>query len=268
MLFRSSRIAKVKSVLDASTPELLAAQAEWEKTQVTWTVLNPQSAESPEGTTLTIRPDGSILASGKNPATDTYTVVVKNVPARVTAIRLELLPDDSLPKKGPGRAGNGNCVLSEFAVSVKLAAGEERRRDLGVRRRVPFLERDHRRRAFRHQDQRGESPRGADRRDRERRGVRRQDRVGAAGLLEAREDLAALRPVLASSNRVPVMPAPQASPTNPRSQMGVSHSRSAPCSSYRPLVVTKLPPRFPIPSPITKMAGLLDISPASASSTA
>ena len=36
----------------------------------------------------------------------------------MTAFRLEVLPDDSLPGKGPGRAGNGNFVLSEFLVSV------------------------------------------------------------------------------------------------------------------------------------------------------
>src|SRR5262249_6056456 len=36
----------------------------------------------------------------------------------VTALRLEALPDDTLPAKGPGRAQNGNFVLSEFTVTV------------------------------------------------------------------------------------------------------------------------------------------------------
>ena len=31
------------------------------------------------------------------------------------AIKLEVLPDPSLPSQGPGRAGNGNFVLSKFA---------------------------------------------------------------------------------------------------------------------------------------------------------
>ena len=115
-------IADVKKVLETSTPELTAAQVAWEKSHVAWTVLKPETIMSAEGVTLTAKEDGSILASGKNPATDTYTLVVKNPPQGITAFRLEVLPDDSLPKKGPGRAGNGNFVLSEF--SVKHIVGE------------------------------------------------------------------------------------------------------------------------------------------------
>jgi hypothetical protein len=36
-----------------------------------------------------------------------------------------VLPDDSLPQKGPGRAGNGNFVLSELTAKVRTAAGEQ-----------------------------------------------------------------------------------------------------------------------------------------------
>ena len=110
------QIADAKKTLDTPTPELLAAQVEWEKTQVTWATLKAESLTSAEGVTLTAKDDGSILASGKNPATDTYTLVFKSLPKGVTAFRLEVLPDDSLPAKGPGRAGNGNFVLSEFVV--------------------------------------------------------------------------------------------------------------------------------------------------------
>ncbi len=115
-------IAGVKKVLETTTPELAAAQAAWEKSHVVWTVLKSASITSAEGVTLTAKDDGSILASGKNPATDTYTLVVKNPPQGITAFRLEVLPDDSLPAKGPGRAGNGNFVLSEF--TVKHIVGE------------------------------------------------------------------------------------------------------------------------------------------------
>jgi hypothetical protein len=115
-------ISEIKTRLETSTPELSAAQTAWEKTQVAWTVLKPSSIASAEGVTLTAKDDGSILASGKNPATDTYTITVKNPPKGITAFRIEVLPDDSLPKKGPGRAGNGNFVLSEFI--VKQVVGE------------------------------------------------------------------------------------------------------------------------------------------------
>src|SRR5262249_53489707 len=65
--------------------------------------------------------DGSILASGKNPFPEVYTVTARTKLQGITAVKLEVLPDPSLPAKGPGRAGNGNFVLSEF----KLGAREE-----------------------------------------------------------------------------------------------------------------------------------------------
>jgi len=58
-----------------------------------------------------------------------------------------------------------------------------------------------------------------------------------------------------TTGRVPVIAAPQARPMKPRSQMGVSQRRREPYLACRPAVVVKLPPRAPIPSPITKMAG-------------
>ncbi len=118
------QIAGLKKTLATSTPELLVAQAEWEKSQVVWTTLKPESIASANNVTLTAKDDSSIVASGANPATDTYSLVVKNVPRGITAFRLEVLPDDSLPAKGPGRAGNGNFVLSEFVVTHKPADAE------------------------------------------------------------------------------------------------------------------------------------------------
>ncbi len=118
------QIVASRKVLEASTPELVSAQVDWEKTQRIWTPLNPDSKISVEGAKLATRADGAILVSEKNPATDTYELTFKNVPSGVTAIRLDVLPDDSLPNKGPGRAGNGNFVLSELIVKVKQAAAE------------------------------------------------------------------------------------------------------------------------------------------------
>ena len=110
------QIADVKKTIETSTPELVAAQVAWEKSQAVWTLLKPASMTSANNATLTAKDDGSILAGGANPATDTYTLTVKNPPKGITAFRLGVLPDDSLPAKGPGRAGNGNFVLSEFIV--------------------------------------------------------------------------------------------------------------------------------------------------------
>jgi hypothetical protein len=112
------QIATVKMVLDTDTAELAAAQAEWERTQIQWTPLTAESMSSSGGAKLNLRADGAILVSDKNAETDTYELTFSKIPTNVTAFRLEVLPDDSLPQKGPGRAGNGNFVLTEFKVSV------------------------------------------------------------------------------------------------------------------------------------------------------
>lgn len=80
--------------------------------------LELQSFVSLEGATLTKDVENSYLASGTSPETDTY-VLTASVPLKtVTALRLDVLPHDSLPMKGPGRCQNGNLHLSEVIVSV------------------------------------------------------------------------------------------------------------------------------------------------------
>ena len=121
----SVRIAELQRVLDTPTPELAAAQQAWEQGQQPWIPLTPDSLQALSGTQLKTRADGAILATGPNPATETYTLSFSKLPAAVTAFRIEVLPDDSLPQKGPGRAGNGNFVLSELTAKVRTAAGEQ-----------------------------------------------------------------------------------------------------------------------------------------------
>jgi hypothetical protein len=71
-----------------------------------------------EGVTLTAQEDGSILASGPLPLKCRYSIVVQTDLKGIWGFRLEALPDPSLPVSGPGRAGNGNFMLSEFQVQV------------------------------------------------------------------------------------------------------------------------------------------------------
>jgi hypothetical protein len=89
-----------------------------ESEPVAWTPLGPIEFRSTGGAKLTKLPDGSLLASGENPPQDSYIIKAAAPSGVVTAIRLETLPDDSLPHKGPGRAVNGNFTLTEFAVSA------------------------------------------------------------------------------------------------------------------------------------------------------
>ncbi|MCW5559391.1 MAG: hypothetical protein KIT22_16370 [Verrucomicrobiae bacterium] len=84
-----------------------------------WTVLDVVSVSSLNGTTLTTQGDGSILASGFLPGTDTYTIRTTTSLVGITGFRLEGLADPSLPTDGPGRQpDNGNFILSEFSVAL------------------------------------------------------------------------------------------------------------------------------------------------------
>jgi len=121
----SVRIAELQRVLDTPTPEVAAAQQAWEQGQQPWIPLTPDSLQALSGTQLKSRADGAILATGPNPATETYTLSFSKLPAAVTGFRIEVLPDDSLPQKGPGRAGNGNFVLSELTAKVRTVAGDQ-----------------------------------------------------------------------------------------------------------------------------------------------
>jgi len=117
------KISSVQGLIDQNTPELLSDLEAWEAAQAPWTVLKADSLVSLEGVSLKALPDGSYLASGKNPSNDTYLMTASGLPEGVTAFRLEVLPDGSLPNRGPGRAGNGNFVLSEFVVHHRKADG-------------------------------------------------------------------------------------------------------------------------------------------------
>ncbi len=84
-----------------------------------WTVLHPQSVVSANGQTLSIQPDGSVLAGGSLPVTDVVTVGVSTHLQGITGFRLEALADASLPSNGPGRYANGNFVLTELVVDAQ-----------------------------------------------------------------------------------------------------------------------------------------------------
>jgi hypothetical protein len=107
--------------------DFAAAQAQWEAgpqaSPTHWQLLQPQTAETSDGTTLTIEGDNSIVASGKSPATETYTVEVDSGLTNITGFRLEVLMASG---HGPGRADHGNFVLTEFKVKSVNIRGESK----------------------------------------------------------------------------------------------------------------------------------------------
>ena len=127
-------IAGLEKALNAPTPELEAAQAEWEKGIVAaaadWTVLEPETLASAGGATMAKTDGGAVLVSGENPARDVYTVTTRTDLRGITAVRLEVLTDPSLPQKGPGRSEDGEFILTGFEVEAaplapSVAAGSE-----------------------------------------------------------------------------------------------------------------------------------------------
>lgn len=124
----AGEVAALARKLDTQTPQLDAAETEWEKRAsagASWTPLEIDSATSASGTTLAPQSDGSILAGGASPDKDNYTVVAHTNLKAISAIRLELLPDPSLPGNGPGRSSLGNLVLNTFAVSAAATADKD-----------------------------------------------------------------------------------------------------------------------------------------------
>ncbi len=83
-----------------------------------WRIVQPTEVKTSGGAILKQQPDGSLLASGKNPEFDSYTLTVDTELTDIRHIRLEALADASLAKHGPGRAANGNFALSDFKVSA------------------------------------------------------------------------------------------------------------------------------------------------------
>jgi hypothetical protein len=93
------------------------------QTDSSWKVLRPSTLRSAGGATLTFQKDGSILAGGANPACDTYSITAQTDLATITGLRLEVLPDASLPGHGPGRAVNGNFMLNDLRVEASPQSG-------------------------------------------------------------------------------------------------------------------------------------------------
>ena len=118
------QLASAKTEAEALEKKADADQVLWEKSapataEATWSIIRPESLQSKNGAQLTLEADGSIFSSGPQPETDEYVLTATaSGPVAVTGIKLELLPDDRLPSHGPGRATNGNPIISEFRVSV------------------------------------------------------------------------------------------------------------------------------------------------------
>jgi len=137
--------------LDAEMGDALRAeQADWERSvsarTTTWTVPQPETWFSDVPVTfdgritgeppppsiqgsgdvkgLKLLEDTSFLAQGPAPATNVQVIAFHVPHSGITGLRLEVIPDPSLPAKGPGRSENGNFHLTGFEVYARVVGGD------------------------------------------------------------------------------------------------------------------------------------------------
>lgn len=118
-----TRIGELKSELARAEQKLPADQKAWERRMAGrlnhWVTLDLTKSVSTGGATFTNLPDGSVLATGVNSMYDTYQIEAAAPLPKITAVMLEVLPDPSLPKNGPGRwKQTGNFILDEMGLSA------------------------------------------------------------------------------------------------------------------------------------------------------
>jgi hypothetical protein len=91
------------------------------KRAVHWTVLRPVEAKA-NMPLLRVLDDNSVLASSDQTKRDVYDLKYRTDLRNISAVRLEVLPHESLPRDGPGRVFYegpfGDFFLSEFTLSA------------------------------------------------------------------------------------------------------------------------------------------------------
>lgn len=134
---RHERIAAAEAALreaEKTLPQRLAAWEQQAKDKIVWTPLVASELSASNHAKLTQEADQAIVASGPN-GQATYLVVAHNDLPNASGLRLEALADGRLPTNGPGRAANGNFVLSQFIVQWHPLPGPQKtvpKKDISV----------------------------------------------------------------------------------------------------------------------------------------
>ena len=113
---RDERIATAETALAKYEAELPMHLDAWEGSDnlaTNWQPLSFNEMKASFGATLEQLGDASVFASGKN-GRGNYDLDADYAGNTITGIRIEALTDERLPKNGPGRADDGNFVVSEF----------------------------------------------------------------------------------------------------------------------------------------------------------
>jgi len=104
--------------------EALSSSGAFEGWRVAWQAfppsapLVPASVSTSSGVTFAPLPDGSWLAHGEPAGSDDYVLTAELAPGALHGFALDVLPDASLPGRGPGRNEHGNFVLNELELRL------------------------------------------------------------------------------------------------------------------------------------------------------
>jgi hypothetical protein len=120
-----ARVGELEKELAAPDADMDREQARWMLAvrehlppPADWHVLIPSALTAKNGSILSVQDDGAILATGDVPEREVYSFVTTAPIERADLVRIEVQNDESLPMKGPGRAPNGNFVLTNVEISV------------------------------------------------------------------------------------------------------------------------------------------------------
>ena len=133
-------IARLESIRSNADTNLKNAESrlpawiqDWEKSMAVkpseieseWRTFDNAIAKSVGGAQLTKLSDGSFLASGPNPANDSYVASGALQGSELTAILIEVFPDSSLPNESLGRGFNGNFILTDVSAQIQAPSLSE-----------------------------------------------------------------------------------------------------------------------------------------------
>ena len=131
---QKERIAKAEDSLKTYDNQLSKRLTQWEGSDAKttkWEDLEIGALKATNGTKLEKLQDNVVYASGDLKKT-VYTINADTKLNGITGVRLELLADDKLPKKGPGRNDDGNFVLTEFSLKATSTGKEQSRKSKKV----------------------------------------------------------------------------------------------------------------------------------------
>jgi len=122
------QIAELKESMQSQKDSLSSEHVQWEsdiRSKVfAWDRLRPVDVRTYHQTAHQVLDDESVLMTGPVTDEDCYLLTLQLPAGTHRALRLEVLPDKKLPNQGPGRAGNGNFVVTQ----LRVVQGDHRER--------------------------------------------------------------------------------------------------------------------------------------------